>query len=134
VIQPSDNVVTQKLRVSTSQPLDVNQEIAVHEELGKYIYLNENLENRVANDYIRENKDSQIVQATVSQVLDKQVEITVSWFSILNSFFIIAFASFFSKLWESKYNPSPAYKFGFGLIIMGIGFAMLAYGASVIPQ
>ncbi|WP_277632607.1 peptide MFS transporter [Avrilella dinanensis] len=134
VIQLSDNVVTQKLRVSTSQPLDVNQEIAVHEELGKYIYLNENLENRVANDYIRENKDSQIVQATVSQVLDKQVEITVSWFSILNSFFIIAFASFFSKLWESKYNPSPAYKFGFGLIIMGIGFAMLAYGASVIPQ
>ncbi|HLW62643.1 MAG TPA: hypothetical protein VKY33_04500, partial [Flavobacterium sp.] len=34
----------------------------------------------------------------------------------------------------SKYNPSPAYKFGFGLIIMGIGFAVLAYGASAIPQ
>ena len=134
VIQPSDNVVTQKLRISTSQPLDVNQEIAVHEELGKYIYLNENLESKVTADYARENRESQIVQATVSQVLDKQVEITVSWFSILNSFFIIAFASFFSKLWESKYNPSPAYKFGFGLIIMGIGFAVLAYGASAIPQ
>lgn len=134
VIQPSDNVVTQKLRISTSQPLDVNQEIAVHEELGKYIYLNENLESKVTADYARENRESQIVQATVSQVLDKQVEITVSWFSILNSFFIIAFASFFSKLWESKYNPSPAYKFGFGLIIMGIGFAVLAYGASSIPQ
>nr|WP_298004002.1 peptide MFS transporter [uncultured Flavobacterium sp.] len=134
VIQPTDNVVTQKLRVSTSQPLDVSQEIAVHEELGKYIYLNENLESKVTADYARENRDSQIVQATVSQVLDKQVEITVSWFSILNSFFIIAFASFFSKLWESKYNPSPAYKFGFGLIIMGIGFAVLAYGASAIPQ
>ena len=134
VIQPTDNVVTQKLRVSTSQPLDVSQEIAVHEELGKYIYLNENLESKVTADYARENRESQIVQATVSQVLDKQVEITVSWFSILNSFFIIAFASFFSKLWESKYNPSPAYKFGFGLIIMGIGFAVLAYGASAIPQ
>ena len=134
VIQPTDNVVTQKLRVSTSQPLDVSQEIAVHEELGKYIYLNENLESKVTADYAKENKDSQIVQATVSQVLDKQVEITVSWFGILNSFFIIAFASFFSKLWESKYNPSPAYKFGFGLIIMGIGFAVLAYGASAIPQ
>src|SRR5690554_1246688 len=116
VIQPTDNVVTQKLRVSTSQPLDVNQEIAVHEELGKYIYLDKNLESKVTADYARENRESQIVQATVSQVLDKQVEITVSWFSILNSFFIIAFASFFSKLWESKYNPSPAYKFGFGLI------------------
>src|SRR5690606_4366071 len=31
-------------------------------------------------------------------------EITVSWFSILNSFFIIVFASLFSKWWESKYN------------------------------
>lgn len=134
VIQPTDNVVTQKLRVSTSQPLDVNQEIAVHEELGKYIYLDKNLESKVTADYARENRDSQIVQATVSQVLDKQVEITVSWFSILNSFFIIAFASFFSKLWESKYNPSPAYKFGFGLIVMAIGFAVLAFGASSIPQ
>lgn len=134
VIQPTDNVVTQKLIFSTSEPLNVSQDIAVHKELGKYIYLNDHLENRLAADYQKENKDSQIVKATVSEVLDKQVEITVSWFSILNSFFIIAFASFFSKLWESKYNPSPAYKFGFGLIVMAIGFAILAYGALTIPQ
>lgn len=134
VIQPTDNIVTQKLVFSTSESLNPSQEIAVHKELGKYIYLNDNLENKVTADYQKENKDSQIIHANITQALDKQVEITVSWFSILNSFFIIAFASFFSKLWESKYNPSPAYKFGFGLIVMAIGFAILAYGALAIPQ
>jgi POT family proton-dependent oligopeptide transporter len=61
-------------------------------------------------------------------------EIPVSWFSILNSFFIIAFASSFSKWWESKYNPSAAVKYGFGLIIMAIGFALLAFGAHGIQE
>jgi len=56
-------------------------------------------------------------------------EITVSWFSILNSFFIIAFASLFSKWWESKYNPSAAVKYGLGLIILAIGFGLLAFGS-----
>ncbi|CAL67917.1 peptide MFS transporter [Christiangramia forsetii] len=57
-------------------------------------------------------------------------EITVSWFSILNSFFIIVFASFFSKWWESKYNPSAAFKYCFGLILLGLGFGLLAWGSS----
>nr|WP_299030974.1 peptide MFS transporter [uncultured Tenacibaculum sp.] len=56
-------------------------------------------------------------------------EITVSWFSILNSFFIIAFANMFSKWWDSKYNPSAAVKYGLGLIIMAVGFGLLAFGA-----
>src|SRR5690606_26386287 len=134
VIQSTSNVVTQKLVFSTPEQLEANQDVTVHQELGKYIYLDSKLEDKVTADYQKANKDSQVVQATITQALDKQVEITVSWFSILNSFFIIAFASFFSKLWESKYNPSPAYKFGFGLIVMAIGFAILAYGASAIPQ
>jgi POT family proton-dependent oligopeptide transporter len=61
-------------------------------------------------------------------------EITVSWFSILNSFFIIAFASLVSKWWDSKYNPGAAVKFGLGLIITAIGFGILAYGSRIIPQ
>lgn len=61
-------------------------------------------------------------------------EITVSWFSILNSFFIIAFAPYFSKWWESKYNPSSAYKYAFGLVLLGVGFGFLAFGAMSIPQ
>ncbi len=56
-------------------------------------------------------------------------EITVSWFSILNSFFIIAFANTVSKVWDSKYNPPAAVKYGLGLIIMAIGFGLLAFGA-----
>jgi len=56
-------------------------------------------------------------------------EIDPSWFSILNSFFIIAFASTISKLWDSKYNPPAAVKYGMGLIIMALGFGLLAYGS-----
>lgn len=56
-------------------------------------------------------------------------EITVSWFSILNSFFIIAFANSVSKIWDSKYNPPAAIKYGLGLVIMAIGFGLLAFGA-----
>ncbi|SDS02020.1 proton-dependent oligopeptide transporter, POT family [Gillisia sp. Hel1_33_143] len=61
-------------------------------------------------------------------------EITVSWFSILNSFFIIVFASFFSKWWESKYNPSAAFKYSFGLILLGLGFGLLALGSSGVAE
>ncbi len=70
----------------------------------------------------------------VREFSQESTEITVSWFSILNSFFIIAFASLVSKLWESKFNPPAAVKFGMGLIITAIGFGLLAYGSRVIPQ
>lgn len=61
-------------------------------------------------------------------------EVPASWFGILNSFFIIAFAPLFSKIWESKLNPSGPVKFAFGLILLGLGFAVLAFGGMAIPQ
>lgn len=61
-------------------------------------------------------------------------EVPASWFSILNSLFIILFAPLFSKWWESKYNPSAAVKYGLGLILLGVGFLFLAFGSSSIPQ
>ncbi|GGX24642.1 peptide MFS transporter [Aquimarina muelleri] len=61
-------------------------------------------------------------------------EVGATWFGILNSFFIIALAPLFSKWWESKYNPSVAFKYGFGLGLLGFGFALLAFGSSDIPQ
>jgi len=61
-------------------------------------------------------------------------EIPASWFGILNSLFIILFAPVFSKIWESKFNPSASIKFAFGLILLGIGFGVLSFGASAIPQ
>ncbi len=56
-------------------------------------------------------------------------EIDPSWYSILNSFFIITFASSVTKIWDSKFNPPAAIKYGLGLIIMAMGFGLLAYGA-----
>jgi len=58
-------------------------------------------------------------------------EVPASWFGILNSFFIIAFAPLFSKLWESRLNPPV--KFAIGLILLGLGFGILAYGSMSIP-
>jgi len=75
------------------------------------------------------DRDNGVIPARVTQVKDNWVEITVSWFSILNSFFIIAFASMFSRWWDSKYNPPASVKYGLGLIIMAIGFGILAYGS-----
>jgi len=60
-------------------------------------------------------------------------EVKASWFGILNSFFIIAFAPLFSKIWQSKYNPSGPVKFAIGLILLGLGFGILAYGSMNIP-
>lgn len=74
-------------------------------------------------------RNNNIVNATVTEVKSNEVEITVSWFSILNSFFIIVFASFYSKWWESKYNPSAATKYALGLIVMAVGFGLLAFGS-----
>lgn len=64
----------------------------------------------------------------------KTSEIKVSWFSTLNSFFIIALASSVSKIWESKYNPSAAFKYGFGLILVAIGFLILGLGSIGISE
>lgn len=61
-------------------------------------------------------------------------EVPATWYAVLNSLFIIIFAPLFSKWWESNYNPSAAFKYGFGLILLGIGFGFLAFGAATIPQ
>jgi len=63
-----------------------------------------------------------------------QTEVTVSWFQILNSFFIITLASSFSKLWEKVWNPSGPVKFAMGLGLVGVGFVALSIGSNSIPQ
>ena len=57
-------------------------------------------------------------------------EVGATWFGVLNSLFIIAFAPLFSRWWGSSYNPSATIKFGLGLGFLAIGMACLAFGAS----
>lgn len=80
------------------------------------------------------NTSNGVVRATVKEEKANWVEITTSWFSILNSFFIIALANIFSRWWDSRYNPPAAVKYGLGLIIMSLGFGLLAFGANGVTE
>ena len=79
-------------------------------------------------------KFDNLIEAVVKAKIAGEVEVAASWFGILNSFFIIAFAPLFSRIWESRFNPSAPVKFALGLFLLGAGFAVLAYGASTIPK
>ncbi|MBT8272101.1 MAG: peptide MFS transporter [Bacteroidia bacterium] len=62
-----------------------------------------------------------------------ETEVPVTWFAILNSLFIIMFAPLFTKLWDSKYNPPASVKYFMGLLLLGVGFGFLAFGARNVP-
>jgi len=74
-----------------------------------------------------------VIWMLFKQFTNPAPEVPASWFGILNSFFIIAFAPIFSKIWESRYNPSGPVKFAIGLILLGIGFGVLSFGSMGIP-
>ena len=57
-------------------------------------------------------------------------EVPASWFSSLNSLFIISLAPLFSKWWESKYNPSANMKYAIGMAFLALGMIAVAVGAS----
>ena len=75
-----------------------------------------------------------VIYMLTNQYSDIKAEVPATWFGVLNSLFIISFAPLVSKVWESKYNPFATYKNGIGMILLGLGFAVLAYGSSSIPQ
>ena len=58
-----------------------------------------------------------------------ETEVPITWFAILNSLFIIIFAPLFTKWWDSKYNPPASVKYFLGLLLLGLGFGFLAFGA-----
>ncbi|NIK91412.1 peptide MFS transporter [Mangrovimonas sp. CR14] len=129
----TDKVVERTISIAEPITLEVGEQInmiAKDNDGTAYGYLDEERLLAARENGEKLSRDNGVVRATVKEVKANEVEITVSWFSILNSFFIIVFASFFSKWWESKYNPSAATKYALGLIIMAVGFGLLAWGAN----
>ena len=74
------------------------------------------------------------IYAIRSEFLKKTSEIAVSWFSVLNAFFVITLASSISKIWSSKYNPSVAFKYGFGLFFVALGYLVVWFGAKGLSE
>ena len=74
------------------------------------------------------------IYAIRSEFLKNTSEIAVSWFSVLNAFFVITLASSVSKIWSSKYNPSVAFKYGFGLFFVALGYLVVWFGAKGLSQ
>jgi POT family proton-dependent oligopeptide transporter len=111
--------------IRTDATIDMAQPIAILDvdNKGSYRYLDAETAAKVPTSKV----------AKIESIKDKELEVPASWFGILNSLFIILFAPVFSKIWESKYNPSAPVKFGIGLILLGLGFAVLAFGSMAIP-
>jgi POT family proton-dependent oligopeptide transporter len=136
-IKPEDKIVDKTVRLAETHELKVGEQISmitkdnVNSTFG---YMTPDKMQDIRLKAKELDRDNKIVKAEVVSVLDNEIEIPVSWFSILNSFFIIAFASFFSKWFDSKYNPSATVKYGLGLIIMAVGFGVLAWGSYGIQE
>lgn len=119
--------------VTSIEALESSQEVLMNYEAGQIKLLDKEFEEKVRGQQKLHKRESNIFKAKIEAVKEG-VEVTVSWFSILNSFFIIAFANLFSKWWDSKYNPSASIKYGLGLIIMALGFGLLAVGTLGIEE
>lgn len=68
----------------------------------------------------------------------KNGEFPASWFQSLNPVFIIVFAPVFAAFWvmlgKRHLNPSIPAKFALGLILVGVGFLVMAGAAALITQ
>jgi len=129
-ILQSDKIVEQEITIIEPLDLNVADEIAIMDvdQRGNFIYLNAEKQANI-NAVLKSGEESTIISGTIKKIKENEIEIPATWFLILNSLFIIIFAPLFSKWWESKYNPSGSVKYGLGLILLGIGFAALAFGS-----
>lgn len=74
--------------------------------------------------------DDTLTFLKIEKVTTALTEVPATWFSTLNSLFIITLAPLFSKWWESKYNPSANLKYGIGMGLLALGMACIAFGAN----
>ena len=63
-------------------------------------------------------------------------EAPASWLQSVNPLFIIIFAPIFGWLWVAlgSREPSIPFKFGMGLLLLGSGFMVMAWGSTYIPD
>jgi len=129
-VLPTDKIVEQEITIIEPLDLKVADEIAIMDvdQRGKFIYLDAEKQAKI-NATLKSGEESTIISGRIKKIKENEIEIPATWFLILNSLFIIIFAPLFSKWWESKYNPSGSIKYGLGLILLGIGFAALAFGS-----
>ena len=131
--QPDLKIVEQTTIIGlTDIHLKVGQEIKLLSKNNKntsFGYVDAEKEQWAKQRGAELNTDNGLIVAQVKEERDNWVEATVSWFSILNAFFIISLASLFSRWWSSKYNPPAAVKYGIGLLMLSIGFGLLALGS-----
>jgi POT family proton-dependent oligopeptide transporter len=78
--------------------------------------------------------DGTLEMLMIDKVTESITEVPATWFSTLNSLFIISLAPLFSKWWESKYNPSANMKYGIGMGLLALGMACVAIGATGIES
>lgn len=88
----------------------------------------------LAKDYytagILDLSDSTLAFLKIEKTTEALTEVPATWFSTLNSLFIITLAPLFSKVWESKYNPNANVKYGIGMFLLGLGMVAVAFGAN----
>ena len=134
-IEATDKLVNNEVTIIEPVALNINDEVLIVDvdKRGNFILLDEEKADKIRTT-LKPGESSTVVRATVNRIKENEIEIPATWFLILNSLFIIIFAPLFSKWWESKYNPSGATKYGLGLILLGLGFAALAFGSLGIEQ
>lgn len=68
------------------------------------------------------------------QMQGKGLEVPATWFQSLNALFIFTLAPLFSIIWQklakTKMNPTGPQKFSIGLVLLGLGFIPMVFGAA----
>ena len=80
----------------------------------------------ITNDYVN--------RMITNPFTGRLFEVPTSWFQSANPIFVVMLAPLFSKLWitmgRRNKEPETAVKFGWGLFLLGIGYLVIAWGAS----
>ncbi|WP_372756400.1 peptide MFS transporter [Mariniflexile sp.] len=74
--------------------------------------------------------DSTLAFLKIEKTTVALTEVPATWFSTLNSLFIITLAPLFSKVWESRFNPNANVKYGIGMFLLGLGMVAVAFGSN----